>query len=125
MESLTAKELGIKITKARKVRRLTQRELAEKLSIHPSMVTRWERGQIHPRDNTLETIAAALDLTVDALLAQRTGPVLNSELGDDQELQRCIELLAKMSEEDRKAVKHLIHALAFRYQVQNLGQIAI
>ena len=122
MESVSARELGVKITKARKMRRLTQRELAEKLNVHPSMVTRWERGQIHPRDNTLDNIAVALDLTVDALMAQKAVQASEMDLSSDRELQRCIELLSKMSEEDRKAVKHMIQALAFRHQVQSLGQ---
>ena len=126
MERVTAQELGRKITSARKLRRLTQRGLAEKLNVHPSMVTRWERGQIHPRDNTLETISQALGLTVDELLASKAYQASRGNDGPpDPELHRYVELLGRMTEEDRKVVKHLIQALAFRYQVQNLDQLAI
>jgi transcriptional regulator with XRE-family HTH domain len=122
MDNLTAQELGQKINSARKLRRLTQREVAEKLNVHPSMVTRWEKGQMHPKDKTLEAIAAALGFTIEELLNLKGAGTRNQSLHNDQEMQRCLELLARMSEEDRKMVKHMIQALAFRHQVQSLGQ---
>jgi len=123
MENLSPQELGQKIFGARKLRRLTQRELAEKLNVHPSMVTRWEKGQMHPRDKTLDAIAAALDFTTDDLVNLKGAVGARSHsLQNDQEMQRCLDLLARMSEEDRKVVKHMIQALAFRHQVQSLGE---
>jgi len=122
MENGNARELGLKITSARKLRRLTQKELADKLSVHASMVTRWERGQIYPRDRTLESIAAALNLGVEELLSLKASQAVSSALvADDKELQGCLELLARMGDEDRRVVKHLIQALAFRHQVQSLA----
>ena len=101
---------------------LTQKELADKLSVHASMVTRWERGQIYPRDRTLESIAAALNLGVEELLSLKASQAVSSALvADDKELQGCLELLARMGDEDRRVVKHLIQALAFRHQVQSLA----
>lgn len=126
MQNISPKELGRKITSVRKLRRLTQRELADKLNIHPSMVTRWEKGQMYPKDSTLEAIAGALGLSTEELLNAKSSPeirVYEAPAGD-QELQVCLELLDRMGEEDRRVVKHMIQALAFRHQVQSLGKIA-
>ena len=123
METLTAKELGLKITSARKMKRLTQRELAEKLNVHPSMVTHWEKGQTFPRGKSLESIAQALDLSTPQLFELKpTADPRSQFLQDDIEMKRSLELLALMGEEDRKLVKQMIAALAFRHQVQSLGQ---
>lgn len=89
------------------------------------MVTRWEKGQIHPRDKTLDAIAEALEFSIEDLLNLKSpGGSVKTALHEDAEMQRCLELLDRMSEEDRKMVRHMIQALAFRHQVQSLGQSA-
>lgn len=55
------KELtGKKIKKARKNAKLTQNELAEKVGVHVSYISRIERGVVNPSIEVIGNIAKAL-----------------------------------------------------------------
>ncbi len=51
---------GEKIKAARKTAKLTQAELARKLSVTPGMIGQYETGKRKPKFETIEKIAAAL-----------------------------------------------------------------
>jgi transcriptional regulator with XRE-family HTH domain len=63
--------LGKKIALTRKLKGITQRQLAEKLHIDPAMVTRWEKDQVHPKSSTLQRLADALELSADELASTK------------------------------------------------------
>jgi len=63
--------LGRKIAQLRKLCDITQSELAERLNIHQSMVTRWERDQVQPKSATLERLAQALGTSVEELFPEQ------------------------------------------------------
>ena len=46
---------------------LSQKEVADKLSVHPKTVGRWERGLILPKGRKLEKLAALFDLSPSSL----------------------------------------------------------
>ena len=52
----------------RKTLGLSQKELADKLSIERTTVTKWESGKSNPRAELLPKIARILNCTVDELL---------------------------------------------------------
>jgi transcriptional regulator with XRE-family HTH domain len=56
------KRIGAKITEIRLTRKLTQAQLAEKVSVSVETVSRLERGVSMPSLKTLEDIAQALDI---------------------------------------------------------------
>ena len=60
--------MGEIISTQRKEKGMTQRELAEKLNITDTAVSKWERDIACPDINTIPKLAAALDLSVDELL---------------------------------------------------------
>ena len=60
-----AKEIGKKIKILRKVRGLTQEQLAEKLDVGRATVSNYEIGRREPRLNELERIAKALGVGLD------------------------------------------------------------
>ena len=66
---MDAKKIGAFIAAARRARGLTQQQLAEKLGITNRAVSKWETGQGLPDIVLLPDLAAALGVTVDALLA--------------------------------------------------------
>jgi len=66
MDAIT---VGKRIAQLRKVRGLTQRELAEKLHVTDGAVSKWERGMNFPDLSLLEPLAAALDSSVIELLS--------------------------------------------------------
>jgi XRE family transcriptional regulator, regulator of sulfur utilization len=53
-------KLGKNIKKARKKAGITQNELAEKVGVHASYISRIERGVVNPSYEVVESIAKAL-----------------------------------------------------------------
>lgn len=47
---------------------LSQRELAEKLHVHQTAVSQWEKGRVNPDLQTQKNLAAFFDVTIDYLL---------------------------------------------------------
>ena len=62
------KDFGILIKTLRKEVGLTQRELADKLGIDDSNISKWERGKALPDVSIIPQIAALLNITGDELL---------------------------------------------------------
>jgi transcriptional regulator with XRE-family HTH domain len=65
---MSAEEIGHCISRMRKLQRVTQREIAEKLDTHQSVVARWEKGQMYPREEIVERIASILGVSTEELL---------------------------------------------------------
>ena len=57
--------IGEVLKRARERKGLTQRQLAEKLYVDPSLVCRWEKGQKKVPLVTLVQIAEILELSLD------------------------------------------------------------
>lgn len=66
---MDAKILGEKISSLRKVKGLTQKQLAEQLHVTDGAVSKWERGLNYPDLSMLDAVAEALDTNVIELLA--------------------------------------------------------
>lgn len=69
------KQFGQFISAERAAKRLTQKELAEKLGVTDKAISKWERGVCLPDVAKFDDIAAALDLTdIEVLRAHRIPP---------------------------------------------------
>jgi transcriptional regulator with XRE-family HTH domain len=66
MAAAHKKRVGDRIRQAREAKGWTQRELANELpgKVDGPGISRWERGGVMPQSDTLEAIAAALDVDV-------------------------------------------------------------
>lgn len=62
-------EFGKKIQKLRKQNKWTQEELAQKLYISRTAVSKWERGASYPNIDSLKDIANLFNVTIDELLS--------------------------------------------------------
>ncbi len=60
--------IAIKIKELRKIHSMTQDELAEKLGVGQSCVSKWERGATVPDANQLVALAKCFDVSTDYLL---------------------------------------------------------
>ena len=60
--------IGKKIQKYRKERKLTQKQLAEKLGISSSLVSNWEKERNKPSADILADLCAALEISPSELL---------------------------------------------------------
>jgi transcriptional regulator with XRE-family HTH domain len=75
--------LGARIKSLRLERELQQRQLAEKASLTPSMVSQIESGRLTPSLNTLGRIAAALGVSIASLFdGQAPGRILVTRRND-------------------------------------------
>lgn len=73
-------EFGENIRKAREEMGITQQTLADKLYVTRQAVSRWENGSRYPDLLTAKSLAAALETSLDELLANddmRTYPEVN------------------------------------------------
>lgn len=61
-------KIGKNIKKARKERKMTQVEVAEKAGIHPNYYSRIERGELQPALDTLEKIFKVLKVKSSEIL---------------------------------------------------------
>lgn len=78
-------EMGEHLREARRSRRLSLRELAERLGVSPSLISQIETGRANPSVSTLYAIAAELDVSLDELLFNdrrpfSSGPVSRSDV---------------------------------------------
>lgn len=62
----------MRIKEARKMKKMTQKELADRIGVDFSVISRYENGTIIPPATRLESIAKILDVTVDYLLGKDT-----------------------------------------------------
>jgi transcriptional regulator with XRE-family HTH domain len=85
------------------------------------MVTRWEKGQTVPRDETLERIAAALEVTVEELItAERKGPLRLPGLAEDQELVQLLSQLHALEGRDIDALKVFLDAMLTKARIRQM-----
>jgi len=71
--NLNLKQIGCFIQNCRKDLKLTQSEVAERLSVTPQSVSNWERGETLPDIALLPDLACMLRCSVDAILSGGTG----------------------------------------------------
>ena len=75
-------EFNEKLQELRKQKGLTQEELAEKLYVSRTAVSKWESGRGYPNIESLKAIAKFFSVTVDELLS--TGEVLTIAVEDSK-----------------------------------------
>ncbi|MBR0093493.1 MAG: helix-turn-helix domain-containing protein [Lachnospiraceae bacterium] len=75
-------EASNRISELREQAHLTQKELAEKIGVSPSTMTRIEHGETGVRDETMQNLARVFDVSVDFLLGLTDSPnKKNYEIG--------------------------------------------
>ena len=52
--------IGRKIRELRKIRKLTQEQLAERCGVSPSCISRWENDALRPTARNIESLSTAL-----------------------------------------------------------------
>ncbi|MEK5238094.1 helix-turn-helix domain-containing protein [Paenibacillus sp. FSL L8-0470] len=71
---------GDRLTKWRKIRKLTQEELALKIKMTKSAISNYENGHSSPSDETLVALADTLDVDTDYLLGRRDIPKFETNM---------------------------------------------
>jgi transcriptional regulator with XRE-family HTH domain len=101
IQSDLGQRLGENIQARRKMLKLTQAALAERLEVDTETLSRFERGKHLPSLVTLERLATILETTAADLLAKQAGPVADDAVAVSV-------WMAKLGESDRDFVRELV-----------------
>ena len=112
-------ELGVKIKKLRKEKKLTQGELAEKIGISGNHLSRLERGVFQPSIEVVKRLALVLDTQVDGLLSgeDETSPAVSIK---NRELTDRVRMIDQLEPEDQQAIMRVIDSMLTKHRMQKL-----
>ena len=82
-------EFNEKLQELRKQKGLTQEELAEKLYVSRTAISKWESGRGYPNIESLKAIAKLFSVTVDELLSTDEVLTIATEEGEQRERRFC------------------------------------
>lgn len=104
--------LGSRIRELRKERKMSQRELAEKLNVSQQTIGAWETERIVPGADTLGNIANYFGVTADYLLGRSEK---RKENKDDFTVQEALDSVMSfdgkpMTDNDREIIEGIIRA---------------
>lgn len=112
-------KINEKIKKLRLEKGWSQTQLANKMGIHPQNIGRYERGSFSPSVEALIKFAEVFGVSIDYLV--------NEELSDtqiivkDKQLQKYIEQVDNLNEEDKNLIKKVIESVLVRNKVEDLA----
>ena len=92
---MTSKECGGFISELRKEKKLTQKELAEKINVSDKAVSRWETGKGYPDVTSLVSLSEYFDVSVNELLAGKRLTVEDIKETADENLISVFEQVQK------------------------------
>lgn len=92
---MTSKECGGFISELRKEKKLTQKELAEKINVSDKAVSRWETGKGYPDVTSLVSLSEYFDVSVNELLAGKRLTVEDLKETADENLISVFEQVQK------------------------------
>jgi len=114
------KGLGSRLSEARRVKDLSQQELARLAKIHFTNISKYERDEAIPSADVLNRIAKVLEVTNDFLLNGSLNDKAKHSIKDDELLIQFkkVELLPN---DKKKLVKEFLDAFIFKSDVQQLA----
>lgn len=119
---------GKTLARLRKEKGWTQPQLADMLEMNANHVSRWETDRIMPRKRALEKISEVFDVPIHDLMGppepSNGSPRLAKE---DPELAELVMQIAKLGEEQRKALRTVLRSMLTCQQLEQLvasGRVA-
>ncbi len=104
-------KIGERLSQLRKMRGITQVEMAEKLGATQSMVSKYETGEFRLHAELIVAFAKILRVSTDQLLGVKDAPEL-VESSDERGLWKKLRMVAQLPERDQRAVLRLISSVA-------------
>jgi len=103
--------IGQRLARIRKAKEITQVELAKRLDITQSALSKYERGALLLHGELIVAFARELDVTSDEILGIECAPAVPAEPAlKDRRLRRRIMALEQLSKRDREAVIRTLDA---------------
>jgi len=109
-----------RLRELRRQKDLSQSDLGERVGVHFTHISRYERGLSRPSADTLKRLADALGVSGDYLLEGATDEAAKARF-EDRELLRRFQEVQELPERDKEIVKELLDAFLTRRHVQQLA----
>jgi len=103
-------DLGKRIQELRKQTGLTQAQLAEKIGISHTQLTRYESKGVQPPADVLERLANVFDTSIDYLVRGNKSEHVENAL-KDAELVKEFKKLDQLPEDEKKSILKVISSL--------------
>jgi transcriptional regulator with XRE-family HTH domain len=103
-------DLGKRIQELRKQIGLTQAQLASKIEISHTQLTRYESKNIQPPADVLQRLANIFDVSIDYLVNGNKSDKVEQTL-KDAELIKQFKQLDKLPEDEKKSILKVLNAL--------------
>ena len=110
---MDVKKIGEFIKQKRKEKKLTQKELAQKLSITDRAISKWERGICCPDISLLKDLSSILDISINELLSGEDIEKLELEQSEDILLETVKQYTAVEKKKNKKLLIITITLLIF------------
>ena len=108
-----------RLKQLRKKKGFSQAQLAKKVEVHFTQISRYERGETKPNAQAMTKMAKVLDTTVDYLMNGTTDEVAQ-EMGLEKELIARFRQVQSLNLEDKKIVLSLMDAFIAKTKIQSL-----
>jgi transcriptional regulator with XRE-family HTH domain len=112
--------LANRIQELRKQKGWSQTELAQKIGVSYTQMSRYEVKGVQPPANTLKKLADVLDTTVDYLVSGDKDEKVKASLKDAELLQQ-FKAVEQFTDDDKSVVKKLIDAFIVKKQLQQMA----
>lgn len=109
--------IGKRIRKYRRQRKLSQKELAKLVNVDVCTVSLYERGKFRPSAWAIVELAKALGVTTDVLLMEEDTKEEAKKVLADKDLLYFFTLIEKFSEKDKETIKELLQLMATKYEL--------
>lgn len=105
---------GEKIKQARMAKKLTQKQLAEKINAKHNSISDWEKDKCKPDMDTIELLCGVLEVTPAYLMGSKSDDdyaVIIGNLMSEPDILDFIEEYKALDKEDKKAIKQIVSSL--------------
>ena len=125
MKVINSEVFGQNLLRLRSAHRWSQRDLAQRIHVHQTMIARWETGKTTPRGDTIEKLAQALEVKVHDLMASEEEREQNAAtVVNDPELGQLLSMVNTFEVRDREALKTFLEAIVMKNRVKSAVQQA-
>ena len=113
-------EFGERLKKLRRQKSLSQQQVADKLGMHFTNISRYERGLASTNTETLRKLAEILSVSSGYLIEGALEDGVQAHF-EDRELLLQFQQVQNLPEEDKATIKKLLDAFLFQRKVQSLS----
>lgn len=106
-----------KVKALRKASGMSQQELADKIHIHVTHLSKMENGHLRPSIDIVQRIMKVFSVSADQLLNEDDNAVINIQ---DKELNEQLALISQLDEDEKNALIKIINSMLTKKRMKDL-----